>query len=81
MGNPLPGVNVRLIHEEPIGTFNVVVEGNSHGSRVLNKNHTSGLLQVQGETVFRKYWRKPEETAKEFVDNNWFKTGKLNLCS
>ena len=31
---------------------------------------------MQGEAVFREYWRKPEATAAEFIDG-WFKTGDV----
>lgn len=34
----------------------------------------SGDLYVRGPTVFNAYWKRPEETKKEFVDG-WFKTG------
>ena len=33
-----------------------------------------GELQLQGDTVFREYWRQPDSTREAFVDG-WFRTG------
>uniref|UniRef100_A0A1B6DM65 AMP-dependent synthetase/ligase domain-containing protein n=1 Tax=Clastoptera arizonana TaxID=38151 RepID=A0A1B6DM65_9HEMI len=77
VGNPLPGVCVRIVHAEPSGNLSVVVEGDSKETVVLHRGNTSGHLQVKGKTVFSYYWGKPEETAKEFVDGVWFKTGDI----
>lgn len=38
-----------------------------------------GELQVKGENVFKKYWNKPEITAKEFTTDEWFKTGSYHF--
>ena len=35
----------------------------------------AGDLQIRGKNVFREYYNKPKETAKEFTDDGWFKTG------
>jgi malonyl-CoA/methylmalonyl-CoA synthetase len=37
-------------------------------------NKIIGDLYVRSPGLFKEYWRRPEETAKEFV-NGWFKTG------
>jgi len=37
----------------------------------------SGELRVKGPTVFREYWDRPSDTAKEFDQNGWFKTGDI----
>ena len=34
-----------------------------------------GELLVKGPNVFGEYWRKPDETKKEFTSDGWFKTG------
>jgi len=62
VGSPLPHVNVRLVDE----SHQPVPEG------------TSGEIQVKGPTVFREYWRKPEDTEKAFVDG-WFRTGDVAI--
>jgi malonyl-CoA/methylmalonyl-CoA synthetase len=62
VGSPLPGVEVRLVDEQ----LQEVPES------------TPGEIQVRGQNVFREYWRKPEATAKAFVDG-WFKTGDIAI--
>jgi long-chain acyl-CoA synthetase len=40
-----------------------------------------GEILVRGSSVFKAYWKRPEETANAFVDG-WFKTGDIgNLDS
>ena len=34
-----------------------------------------GEIQFSGPTVMKCYWNKPEETAKVFTEDGWFKTG------
>lgn len=65
IGQPLPGVTVRLADEED----NVVEEG------------TQGEIQVKGANVFSEYWQKPEETQKTFTKDGWFKTGDIALLN
>jgi long-chain acyl-CoA synthetase len=36
-----------------------------------------GELQVRGPSVFKQYWNLPEETAKAFTPDGWFKTGDI----
>jgi acyl-CoA synthetase (AMP-forming)/AMP-acid ligase II len=36
-----------------------------------------GELQIRGESVFKKYYRKPEKTAEAFTGENWYKTGDI----
>jgi len=60
VGTPLPHVNVRLVDE----SNRPVPDG------------TPGQIQVSGPTVFREYWRRPQDTEKAFVDG-WFKTGDV----
>jgi malonyl-CoA/methylmalonyl-CoA synthetase len=59
VGNPLPGVEVRLVDEADYP----VAEG------------STGLIQVRGATVFKEYWHQPEETEAAFTNDGWFRTG------
>jgi malonyl-CoA/methylmalonyl-CoA synthetase len=61
IGQPLPGVEVRLVDEE---NKNV-------------KPGEPGEIQVKGPTVFKEYWQKPEATADTFTKDAWFKTGDI----
>jgi malonyl-CoA/methylmalonyl-CoA synthetase len=61
VGKPLPSVQARLSDE------NGVVETES----------TPGEIQINGPTVFKEYWRKPEATAEVFTPDGWFKTGDV----
>ncbi len=36
-----------------------------------------GELLIRGPCVFREYFKNPEETAKAFTDDGWFKTGDI----
>jgi malonyl-CoA/methylmalonyl-CoA synthetase len=60
VGAPLPGITVRLVDDA--GTD--VADGEP------------GELLVRGSQLFSEYWRRPEETAKAFVDG-WFRTGDV----
>jgi len=61
VGAPLPYVAVRLTDEQ---------------NRIIEAPRSPGELQVKGDTVFRRYWNRPEETAKSF-DGEWFRTGDI----
>ena len=61
VGLPLPNVEVRLVDEQ----FQDVAPCEQ------------GEILVRGNNVFREYWRKPEDTRKEFTDDGWFKTGDV----
>ena len=52
VGEPLPGVEVRLVDDA--GTD--VADG------------TPGELLVRGPNVFHEYWRRPDATAESFTD-------------
>lgn len=66
VGQPLPGVEIRLVHPED---GRILAEG----LEALDAD-PSGEIQVRGDTVFSEYWGRPEETAAAFVDG-WFRTG------
>jgi len=44
-----------------------------------DKPHPRGELLIRGNTVFREYWRNPEETDKVLDKDGWFATG--DICS
>jgi len=60
VGVPLPGVDVHLVDEEGIE----VPAGQP------------GEVEVQGPSVFREYWQRPDETKTAFR-NGWFRTGDM----
>lgn len=59
IGQPLPGVQVRLVDEQQ----NELPEGEV------------GEIQIKGDTVFQEYWQRPEATAQSFTPDGWFMTG------
>ncbi|MDQ1333563.1 MAG: malonyl-CoA/methylmalonyl-CoA synthetase [Thermodesulfobacteriota bacterium] len=61
IGLPLPGLEVRIIHLE---TLEDVPPGET------------GEIWLRGPAITPGYWRKPDETAKTFVDG-WFRTGDM----
>ena len=61
IGLPLPGLEVRIVNPE---TLEDLPPGET------------GEIWLKGPAVTPGYWRKPEETAKTFVDG-WFRTGDL----
>ncbi|XP_027839548.1 malonate--CoA ligase ACSF3, mitochondrial isoform X2 [Aphis gossypii] len=76
VGQPLPGVNVRIVKDNII-----LLEGHDKNIKIINSvkddNNEGycGDLQIKGKNVFKEYWRKPESTKKEFTEDGWFKTG------
>jgi malonyl-CoA/methylmalonyl-CoA synthetase len=61
VGLPLPGVDVRVC---------------GAGNQALTENEV-GELQVRGPNVFRGYWNLPEQSARDFTADGYFKTGDL----
>ena len=61
IGQPLPGVIVRLVDED--------------GKEV--QNGAQGEIQVKGPNVFSEYWGKPEATKEAFTTEGWFRTGDM----
>lgn len=63
VGQPLPGVEVRL---------------RSEGDETIDAEGEPGEVQVKGPAVFREYWNLPGITAASFEDG-WFRTGDMAL--
>ena len=61
IGVPLPGLEVRIVNPE---TLQDVAPGET------------GEIWLKGPAVTPGYWKKPEETARTFVDG-WFRSGDL----
>ena len=62
VGRPLEGLDMRIVNPED-------------GSPV--EAGAAGLLQLRGPQVMSEYHYKPEETAKAFDDDGWFRTGDM----
>lgn len=78
VGQPLPGVAVRIVSEENEKPGSVIMEATESTCNILSKTEEiKGTLEVKGDAVFQQYWRKPEATKREFTQDGWFKTGKF----
>ncbi|XP_054525593.1 malonate--CoA ligase ACSF3, mitochondrial isoform X12 [Pan troglodytes] len=79
VGTPLPGVQVRIVSENPQRegcSYTIHAEGDERGTKVTpGLEEKEGELLVRGPSVFREYWNKPEETKSAFTLDGWFKTG------
>ena len=64
VGMPLPGVEYRITDRE---TGEAVPQGEI------------GMLQIRGPNVFIGYWRMPEKTREELLEDGFFITGDLAL--
>ncbi|WP_136068089.1 malonate--CoA ligase [Modicisalibacter radicis] len=64
VGMPLPGVEVRVTDRE------------SHEALPQGE---IGMLEVRGPNVFIGYWRMPEKTREELLEDGFFVTGDLAL--
>ena len=64
VGEPLPGVMVRLVDE----SGDAVHDG------------VPGSIEVKGDGVFLEYWNRPDATAGAFTGDDWFKTGDVAVC-
>jgi malonyl-CoA/methylmalonyl-CoA synthetase len=64
VGMPLPGVEMRITNRE---TDDEVPFGEI------------GMLQIRGPNVFIGYWRMPEKTREELLDDGFFITGDLAM--
>ncbi|KAM5263778.1 malonate--CoA ligase ACSF3, mitochondrial [Ctenodactylus gundi] len=79
VGTPLPGVEVRIVSENPHREgcpYVVHAEGDEQGTKVTpGFEEKEGELLIRGPSVFREYWDKPVETKSAFTSDGWFKTG------
>ncbi|MWJ27021.1 malonyl-CoA synthase [Halomonas sediminis] len=64
VGLPLPGVEVRITDRE---THEELPQGEI------------GMLEVRGPNVFTGYWRMPEKTREELLEDGFFVTGDLAI--
>lgn len=66
VGMPLPGVEVRITSRD----------GDDHTPLAQGE---IGMLEVRGPNVFKGYWRMPEKTREELLNDGFFITGDLAL--
>jgi malonyl-CoA/methylmalonyl-CoA synthetase len=64
VGKPLPGVEMRITDRE---TGKPVPDGEI------------GMLEIRGPNVFIGYWRMPEKTREELLEDGFFITGDLAM--
>ena len=67
--SPVVSVNTPEAHK--IGTIGRTL------SNVEARLAQDGELELRGPSIFKRYWKKPEETAKNFTVDGWFKTGDI----
>lgn len=63
VGQPLPGVEVRLLAEN---------------GELISEENLPGEIQVRGGGVFGEYWNRPQITVESFTDG-WFRTGDMGV--
>lgn len=73
IGQPLPGVSVRLVDESE----NDVPTGQNASSELTPAEEFPGEILVKGASVFSEYWRRPEATEAAFTKDGWFRTGDV----
>ncbi|MEC7816202.1 MAG: malonyl-CoA synthase [Pseudomonadota bacterium] len=66
VGVPLPGVEIRITDPES-DTHEPIPDGEI------------GMLEVRGPNVFKGYWRMPEKTKAELLEDGFFITGDLAM--
>lgn len=76
VGWPLPTVQARLVDTE---TNEVILFGEEADASGRERD---GEIQLRGPTIFKEYFRNPEATEKEHVNDadgqgRWFKTGDV----
>ncbi|CAF3031137.1 unnamed protein product, partial [Rotaria sp. Silwood2] len=84
VGRPMPTVLIRIARENsdsPMG-YETLVEADSDNTKLEVKITTDepieGELLIQSPTLFKEYWRKPNETRAAFTaDGQFFKTGDV----
>ncbi|CAF0818190.1 unnamed protein product [Rotaria sordida] len=83
VGRPMPDVIIRLVQENttsPMG-YETLLEADSNNTKIEVKNTDEpieGELLIQSPSLFKEYWRKPNETRATFTtDGSFFKTGDI----
>ncbi|CAF3306651.1 unnamed protein product [Rotaria sp. Silwood2] len=84
VGQPMPTILIRIARENsdsPMG-YETLVEADSDNTKLEVKITTDepieGELLIQSPTLFKEYWRKPNETRAAFTaDGQFFKTGDV----
>ncbi len=71
IGQPLPGVSIRLVDDE----YNDVTPSETGES--TPGDASPGEILVKGANVFGEYWGKKEATEATFTYDSWFKTGDV----
>ncbi|KAI6356952.1 hypothetical protein MCOR25_007795 [Pyricularia grisea] len=64
VGWPLPSVEARLVD---VDSGEVIKPGDEVDGEGRER---AGEIQLRGPTIFAEYWRNPEATAKEFVEDD-----------
>ncbi|OAA62198.1 2-succinylbenzoate-CoA ligase [Cordyceps fumosorosea ARSEF 2679] len=83
VGWPLPSVEVRLVDTDTGAVIPQPNNDNNDNQLDARGRERAGEIQLRGPTIFREYWRNPDATAREFVDDAgdgrgpWFKTGDV----
>ncbi|CZT50186.1 uncharacterized protein RSE6_11126 [Rhynchosporium secalis] len=63
LGQPIPGIQMRIVRSDG---------SSAHPGE-------SGELQISGAVLFPGYYKNPEETAKSYTADGWFKTGDKGI--
>lgn len=78
VGSPLPGVRTKIVpREEDESGSTATAAASSSASASGSAPEIVGDLRIQGPGVFREYWNRPAQTAAEFDEEGWFKTGDV----
>ncbi|CAF0870935.1 unnamed protein product [Brachionus calyciflorus] len=73
VGRPCGKVGVRIYDNL---NNRVLLESNAENDYFsTDSNDIFGELQINGPTVFKEYYNRPDLTAESFSDDGWFKTG------
>ena len=76
VGQPLPGVEVKVVPVEANGAEDDDEDDAAPTGRKAAANESgAGELRVKGPNLFREYWGRPEATADSFDEDGYFKTG------
>ncbi|MFI4891611.1 MAG: AMP-binding protein [Steroidobacterales bacterium] len=70
VGQPLPGIEVRLVDESAGG-------GPAATVAVIGAPDQVGAIEIRGPSVCAGYWHDPHKTRSEFRADGWFRSGDL----